>query len=213
MTHKEKLHIPYPIVVEGRYDKLRLANILEAQIIPTDGFGLFKKEEKRLLLRRLAEVSPLIVLTDSDGGGKIIRSHLSGIIPRDRLIQLYIPQIAGKERRKQKPSAAGTLGVEGMDDELLYTLFLPYACENSNATLTRAEENPLSKLDFFEDGLTGGPDSARRRDELSTRIGLPAGMSANALLEALRLLVSYEEYLALVGRGVASSKPREDSAT
>lgn len=188
------------MIVEGRYDKIRLSNILEAQIIPTDGFGLFRREEKRILLRRLAEASPLIVLTDSDGGGKIIRSHLAGMIPRDRLIQLYIPEVKGKERRKAKPSAAGTLGVEGMDDDLLYDLFLPYAAANTADTLARTAENPLSKVDLYEDGLTGGADSAARRDELATRLGLPTGMSANAFLAALRLLVSYEDYLALVGR-------------
>ncbi len=200
MTHNEKLLIPYPVIVEGRYDKIRLSNILDAQIIPTDGFGLFKKEEKRILIRRLAEASPLIVLTDSDGGGKIIRSHLAGMIPKERLIQLYIPQIKGKEKRKVHASAAGTLGVEGMDDDLLYDLFLPYAAQSADNALTRAAENPLSKVDFFEDGLTGGPDSTRKRDELCTRIGLPTGMTANALLEALKLLLTYEEYLALVGR-------------
>ncbi len=200
MTHNEKLRIPYPVIVEGRYDKIRLSNILEAQIIPTDGFGLFKKEETRVLLRRLAASSPLIVLTDSDGGGKIIRSHIAGMVPRDRLIQLYIPEIKGKEKRKAKPSAAGTLGVEGMDDDLLYDLFLPFAVEHTEGTLSRAEENPLSKVDFFEDGLTGGPDSTRKRDELAVRVGLPTGMSANALLAALRLILTYEEYLALVGR-------------
>ncbi len=200
MTHKEKLRIPFPVIVEGRYDKIRLANIIEAQIIPTDGFGLFKKEETRRLLRRLSEASPLIVLTDSDGGGKIIRSHLSGMIPRDRLIQLYIPEIKGKEHRKAKPSAAGTLGVEGMDDDLLYELFLPFAAENTERTFVRSAASPLSKADFFEDGLTGGPDSTRKRNELAARVGLPAGMSANALMEALKLLVTYEEYLTLVGR-------------
>ncbi len=207
MTHNEKLRVPYPVIVEGRYDKIRLSNILEAQIIPTDGFGLFKKEETRILLRRLAETSPLIVLTDSDGGGKIIRSHLAGMIPKDRLIQLYIPQIPGKEKRKAKASAAGTLGVEGMDDDLLYDLFLPYAAEHTADTLSRAGENPLSKVDFFEDGLTGGPDSSRRRDELAVRVGLPRGMSANALLEALKMLLSYEEYLAMVGRTQEDQNP------
>ena len=196
----EKLSIPYPVVVEGKYDKIRLSNIIDAQIIVTDGFGVFRKEEKRLLLRRLAAASPLIVLTDSDGGGTVIRSHLSGMVPRDRIIPLYIPQIKGKERRKDKPSAAGTLGVEGMEDSLLYDLFLPYASKDGDP-LTRAAENPLSKVDFFEDGLTGGANSTAKRDELAARVGLPKGMSANALLEAVRLLVTYEEYLVLVGRG------------
>ena len=200
MPQKDKLTIPYPVVVEGKYDKIRLSNIIDAQIIVTDGFGVFRKEEKRLLLRRLAAASPLIVLTDSDGGGKIIRSHLSGMLPKDKIIPLYIPQIKGKERRKAKPSAAGTLGVEGMDDDLLYDLFLPYAAANTADTLARTAENPLSKVDLYEDGLTGGADSAARRDELATRLGLPTGMSANAFLAALRLLVSYEDYLALVRR-------------
>ena len=195
----EKLSIPYPVVVEGKYDKIRLSNIIDARIIVTDGFGVFRKEEKRLLLRRLAAVSPLIVLTDSDGGGKIIRSHLSGMLPKDRIIPLYIPQIKGKEKRKDKPSAAGTLGVEGMEDSLLYDLFLPYASKDGDP-LTRAAENPLSKVDFFEDGLTGGTNSAQKRDELAVKVGLPKGMSANALLEALKLLITYDEYLALVGR-------------
>ena len=200
MSQKEKLPIPYPVVVEGKYDKIRLSNIIEAQIIITDGFGIFRKEEKRTLLRRLAAASPLIVLTDSDGGGKIIRSHLSGMVPKDRIIPLYIPQIKGKEKRKDKPSAAGTLGVEGMEDSLLYDLFLPYANTDTADPLTRAAENPLSKVDFFEDGLTGGQDSAAKRDELAVKVGLPKGMSANALLEALKLLITYDEYLALVGR-------------
>ena len=195
----EKLSIPYPVVVEGKYDKIRLSNIIDAQIIVTDGFGVFRKEEKRLLLRRLAAVSPLIVLTDSDGGGTVIRSHLSGMLPKDRIIPLYIPQIKGKERRKDKPSAAGTLGVEGMDDSLLYDLFLPYAKTDADP-LTRAAENSLSKVDFFEDGLTGGANSTQKRDELAVKVGVPKGMSANALLEALKLLVTYDEYLTLVGR-------------
>ena len=144
--------------------------------------------------------SPIIVLTDSDGGGKVIRSHIAGMIPSERLIQLYSPKIQGKERRKTRPSAEGTLGVEGMEDGLLYNLFLPYAADAVADTLSRATENPLSKVDFFEDGLSGGPDSTRRRDELAARVGLPAGMSANALLAALKLLMTYEEYLAAVGR-------------
>lgn len=195
MSQKEKLRVPYPVVVEGKYDKIRLSNVIDAHIITTDGFGVFKGEEKRMLLRRLSENSPLILLTDSDGGGKIIRSHLSGMIPKDRLIQLYIPQIKGKEKRKTAPSAEGTLGVEGMEDDLLYDLFLPYA--QGTDTLTRAQENPLSTADLMRDGLTGGAGSQARRDELCQKIGLPAGMSANALLAALKLLYTYDEYLQL----------------
>ena len=198
MSQKEKLVIPYPVVVEGKYDKIRLSNIIDTQIITTDGFGIFKVQEKRMLLSRMAQKSPIIVLTDSDGGGKVIRSHLSGMIPKGRLIQLYIPQIKGKERRKNAPSAEGTLGVEGMDDSLLYDLFLPYA--KGDSPLAKSAHNPLSMADFLTDGLTGGQDSASRRDALCERVGLPSGMSAKALLEALKLLYTYDEYLSLVGR-------------
>lgn len=196
--NKEKLHIPFPVIVEGKYDKIRLSNIMEGQIITTDGFGVFRQEERRLLLRRMAEVSPLILLTDSDGGGKVIRSHLTGMIPRDRLIQLYIPPVKGKERRKAAPSAAGLLGVEGMADELLYELLRPYSVEAGASAATRLLDNPLSKADLYRDGLTGHPDSSARRDELCRRLGLPTGMTSGALLSALRMLVSYEEYVEIM---------------
>ena len=195
---KERLKIPYPVIVEGRYDKLRLESVIEAHIIPTDGFGIFKKEEKASMLRALAEKTPLILLTDSDGAGKLIRSHLTSVLPADRVIQLYVPRIAGKEKRKSEASAEGILGVEGMERALLYELFAPYA--NAEAVESRMAENPLSKTDLFEDGLTGGEGSAQKRDELCTRLGLPTGMTPNALLAALRMLCTYEEYCALVGR-------------
>ena len=195
---KERLKIPYPVIVEGRYDKLRLESVIEAHIIPTDGFGIFKKEEKASMLRALAEKTPLILLTDSDGAGKLIRSHLTSVLPADRVIQLYVPRIAGKEKRKSEASAEGILGVEGMERTLLYELFAPYA--NAEAVKSRMAENPLSKTDLFEGGLTGGEGSAQKRDELCTRLGLPTGMTPNALLAALRVLCTYEEYCALVGR-------------
>ena len=195
---KERLKIPYPVIVEGRYDKLRLESVIDAHIIPTDGFGIFKKEEKASMLRALAEKTPLILLTDSDGAGKLIRSHLTSVLPADRVIQLYVPRIAGKEKRKSEASAEGILGVEGMERTLLYELFSPYA--NAEAVESRMAENPLSKTDLFEDGLTGGEGSAQKRDELCKRLGLPTGMTPNALLAALRMLCTYEEYCALVGR-------------
>ena len=194
----ERLKIPYPIIVEGKYDKLRVLNICEAQVITTDGFGIFKKSEKLALIRSLAARSPIIVLTDSDGAGKLIRSHVTSAVPRDRLIQLYIPKIEGKERRKSQPSAEGTLGVEGMENQILIDILSPY--ENGEA-VRRLSENKLSKTDFYIDGLSGHEDSSSRRDELAARLSLPSGMTANALLAAVRLLVSYEEYLELVGRG------------
>ena len=197
MAEQRKLSIPFPIIVEGKYDRLRLLSVCDATILTTDGFGIFKKQEKLTLLRRLSEKTPLIVLTDSDGAGKVIRSHLTSGVPADRLIQLYIPQIEGKEKRKAQASAEGTLGVEGMERELLWRLLSPY--ENDGA-IRRAEEHPLAKTDLYADGLCGGEDSAAKRDALCEKLGLPRGMSANALLSALKLLVGYEEYCALVGR-------------
>ena len=195
---QERLKIPYPVIVEGRYDKLRLESVIEAHILPVDGFGVFKKQEKVQMLRTLAQKTPLIVLTDSDGAGKLIRSHLTSVLPADRLIQLYVPRIEGKEKRKRAPSAEGVLGVEGMERELLQNIFAPYA--NAEAVAYRMEENPLSKTDRYEDGLTGGEGSREKRDTLAQRLGLPAGMTPNALLAALRLLCTYEEYCAAVGR-------------
>lgn len=192
----EKLKIACPVIVEGKYDRLRLLNVIEAQIITTDGFGLFKKNEKAALIRALAQKSKLIVLTDSDGAGRVIRSRISQMVPPDRLIQLHIPKIHGKEKRKSEPSAEGTLGVEGMENELLRKMFEPYAGENAPEVQT----NPLSKNDFYEDGLSGGQGSAEKRDALAAKFGLPDGMTANALLAALRLVCTYEEYLVAVGR-------------
>ena len=193
----DKLKIPYTIIVEGKYDRLKLLNICEARIISTDGFGIFKKNEKLALIRKLAEKLPVIVLTDSDGAGKLIRSHISSAISPDRIIQLYTPQIKGKERRKKDFSAEGNLGVEGIEDEILYNLLKPY--EDKEAFVS-ALENPISKVDFYEDGLMGREDSAMRRDEISKLLGLPLGMTSNALLATVKTICTYEEYLQLVGR-------------
>ena len=194
----ERLKIPYPVIVEGKYDKLRLESVIEAQIIPTDGFGVFNKSEKTAMLRALSQKTPLILLTDSDGAGKLIRAHLTSSLPASRLIQLYVPRVHGKEKRKKEPSAEGVLGVEGMERELLYGLFLPYA--DAVAVEARMQENPLSKTDLYIDGLTGGEGSREKRDALAISLGLPAGMTPNALLAALRILCSYEEYCIAVGR-------------
>ncbi len=198
MMNNERLKIPYPVIVEGRYDKLRLEAVIEAQILTTDGFGVFNKTEKRQLFRTLAERTPLIVLTDSDGAGKLIRAHLTSAIPTDRLIHLYVPRIAGKEKRKTERSAEGILGVEGMENRLLHDLLVPYA--DADAVTARFAENPLCKADLYADGLTGGEGSAARRDALAERLGLPPNMTPNAFLAALRVLCTYEEYCELAGR-------------
>ncbi len=204
----EKLKIPYPIIVEGKYDRMKLLAICEGLIIKTDGFGVFRTQEKAALICTLAQSGPIIVLTDSDGGGKVIRSHISALVPKDKLIQLYIPRIEGKEKRKSQPSREGVLGVEGMENSLLYRLLLPFSdlCGGEAVKkLAKIASNPLSKVDFFVDGLTGGENSAKKRDEIAQKFNLPQGMSSNALLEALRVLATYEEYLDAVGRDKKST--------
>ena len=199
----KKLQIAYPIIVEGKYDRMKLLAICEGLIIKTDGFGVFKKDEKAALIRTLASKSPIIVLTDSDGGGRVIRSHISSLVPKDKLIQLYIPKIEGKEKRKSEPSKEGTLGVEGMENELLYNLLLPFSTQENveaNEKLIKIAQNPLSKVDFFQDGLTGGENSSQKRDELANQFSLPSGMTPNALLEAIKVVATYDEYLKAVGR-------------
>lgn len=186
----EKLNINYPIIVEGKYDKIKLSSVVNGNIITTDGFSVFKNTEKLTLLRKLSEKTPIILLTDSDGGGKVIRSHLTSAIKKDRLIQLYIPQIKGREKRKSVDSAEGYLGVEGVDVVLIYELLKPFSVENG-CDVHRGE---ISKTDFYTDGLSGGKNSSEKRDALAARLGLPCGMSANSLLEAVKILCTYEEY-------------------
>ena len=199
-----KLKIAYPIIVEGKYDRLKILSVAEGLIIKTDGFSIFKTEETAALIRALAKSGPVIVLTDSDGGGKVIRSHVSSLVPKDKLIQLYIPKIKGKEKRKSEPSKEGTLGVEGMERELIYKLLLPFSegevGSDASERIKTIAENPLSKVDFFIDGLTGGENSSAKRDELAEKFDLPSGMTPNALLEALKVISTYEEYLSAVGR-------------
>ena len=191
MNDFEKLKVPYPVIVEGKYDKLRVSSVIEAQIIATDGFGIFKNHERAALLRALARKTPLIVLTDPDGAGRLIRSHISGILPKDKIICLHVPKIEGKEKRKKEASAEGFLGVEGIERELIYNLFLPY----TNPEMTKIiEENPLTPAILCRDGLTGAPDSQAKRDMVGKVFGLPDGMNAKAFLAAVKCVATYEEY-------------------
>ena len=191
----EKLKIDLPIIVEGKYDKIKISSVAEACIIQTDGFGVFKNSERLALIRSLAKKSRIIVMTDSDGAGKLIRSHITSAIPSERLIQLYVPQIKGKERRKSEASAEGYLGVEGTDADVIRNLLLPYAA-GADAT-TRGG---ITKADLFSVGLSGGNDSASKRDELATILGLPKKMTANALLSAINVLISRDEFLELTNQ-------------
>ena len=189
----EKIKISMPIVVEGRYDKSSLSGFLDATIITTGGFSIFNNNEKQALIRRIAS-DGIIILTDSDGGGKQIRKFLTGMIPSDKIHNLYIPKIEGKESRKKVASKSGTLGVEGMDKEVILRLLSPFTNDN----ITSKERKMITKVDFFEDKLTGFENSSERRRALAALCELPDDMTPNALLEAMNLLYGFDEYKLLV---------------
>lgn len=185
------------IVVEGRYDKNTLSQVVDATVVTLGGFAVFNDEEKLAFLRRLAEERGLIVLTDSDGAGFVLRNFLKGALPRDRVKQAYIPDVKGKERRKRRGGKEGKLGVEGMRPEVLLE-----ALRRAGATFEDgppAERGaPLTKADLFALGLSGGEGSADRRRRLLERLCLPERLTANGLLEALNLLFSREELEAIL---------------
>ncbi len=197
IVNKERIYFPIPIIVEGKYDKSKLASVFSGCIITTDGFGIFKKKEKLALIRSLGK-DGIVVLTDSDGAGKVIRSYLSSALPKEKIYHLYIPRIAGKERRKNAPSAEGVLGVEGMEEALLRELLEKFASANGFGTEVRAPGEPIIKADFYEAGLTGKENSAERRDELAMRLGMPPGMTPNALLSAVNILLTRDEFRKLM---------------
>jgi ribonuclease M5 len=182
------------IVVEGRYDKNTLAQVVEATVITLGGFSVFNDKEKLAFLRRLAEERGLIVLTDSDGAGFVIRNYLKGALPKDKVKQAYIPDVYGKERRKRKGGKEGKLGVEGMKSEvLLEALRRAGATFLDEESAARTIKPPITKVDLMELGLTGGPNSAARRQALQKKLDLPVNLTANGLLEALNLLYDRDE--------------------
>lgn len=185
------------IVVEGRYDKNTLSQVFDAVIVETSGFGVFKDREKLALLRRLAEARGLVILTDSDGAGLVIRNFLKGAIDPALVKMAYVPGIAGKERRKARPSKEGLLGVEGMSPETLIE-----ALRRAGATLggeaPTHRSGDITKATLYELGLSGGPDSAKKRRELLRRLGLPEKLGANALLDVLNALYDAEGLKAAV---------------
>ena len=186
------------IVVEGRYDKNALSQVVDATIITLGGFSVFNDKEKLAFLRRLAEKQGgMIVLTDSDGAGFVIRNYLKGALPRELVKQAYIPDIAGKERRKRKAGKEGKLGVEGMKPEvLLEALRRAGATFLDEADTPKQAGEPLTKADLFAMGLSGGAGSAAKRQALLQKLELPEHLTANGLLEALNVLFTREELAA-----------------
>ena len=192
------LKIKEAIVVEGRYDKNTLSQLVDAPIFETDGFQLFKDKEKMQLLARVAEKRGLIVFTDVDGAGFVIRNHIKSVIPGEYLKHAYTPDLFGKERRKKAPGKEGKLGVEGMSPEVIIS-----ALRASGATIMGEAVSTggcISKQDMMQLGLSGGENASARRSALTKMLGLPEHLSANALLQALNVLYTLEELRDLVHR-------------
>ena len=186
------------IVVEGRYDKNTLSQIVDAPILETSGFGIMKDKQQLALFRKIAAIRGLIVFTDSDGAGFVIRNYLKGAIPAEQLKHAYIPDVSGKERRKSAPGKEGKLGVEGMRPDVIME-----ALRNAGATIegecaSRASGN-ITKQDFVELGLSGGPNSREKRLKLLKKLDMPEHTSSNALLQAINLLMDIDELRDIIG--------------
>lgn len=188
------------IIVEGRYDVNTLSQIVDATIVETSGFGIFKDKDKQGMLRSLAERRGIIIFTDSDGAGFVIRNFISGIVDSRYIKNAYIPDIQGKEKRKNAPSKEGKLGVEGMSPEIIIN-----ALKQAGATIddnpSEASYTGISKTDLYTLGLIGKEGSAQKRLVLKKKLGLPEHLSSNALVKVLNIITSREELETLIGSG------------
>ncbi len=186
------LNIKEAIIVEGKYDKMRLEKVCSSPIFTTEGFRIFKDKEKREFLRNLAKTRGLLILTDSDRAGFMIRNHIKGFVTEGEIKQAYIPEIFGKEKRKTTPSKEGKLGVEGIDEKLLCEVLSKYS-----SPLKSSEK--ITKNDLYDAGLYGGTDCAAARVSLCRKLSIPEKISVNGLLDALNALITKEKFLELTG--------------
>jgi ribonuclease M5 len=188
------IRIEEAIIVEGKYDKIKLASIVDAVIIITNGFGIFKDDEKLELIRYYAKKTGIIILTDSDSAGRKIRGYIRSAVKEGRIVNVWVPDIFGKERRKVKPSAEGKLGVEGIKPEIIMEAFRKAGITSSQ----RTSKPDITKLTLYELGLSGGDGSRQLRQALQKHLGLPSLMSAQSLLEVLNTMMTAEELSSLM---------------
>ena len=186
------------IIVEGKYDKIKLSSIIDGLVITTNGFGIFNDKERQYLIRELAKKRGIIVLTDSDSAGFVIRNFLKGSVPKEQIKHAYIPDIFGKEKRKDKRSKEGKLGVEGVSKELILEALRKCgaSCEDSDSEPFEREE--ITKADFFIYGFAGGSNSSERRELLKKRLNLPENMTTNSILGVLNCLMTRDEFIDLM---------------
>lgn len=186
----EKLKLSQAIIVEGKYDKIKLSNLVDAFIIETNGFSVFKDKEKLSFIRRIANERGIIVLTDSDHAGFMIRNYISSGVPKDKIINLYIPDVYGKERRKTEPSKEGKLGVEGMSREILLKTLKSVNIEYSEGN----NPNPVTNYDLFALELSGTPNAKQNKKKLLKKLDLPEFLSTNSLLSYINSSMTKEEF-------------------
>lgn len=188
---KRLIKLKQAVIVEGKYDKIRLENILDATIITTDGFGIFKDNDKKSLIKILAEKCGIIILTDSDHAGQMIRKHIEKIVPKEQFTSVYLPTILGKEKRKTTPSAQGLLGVEGTDDAIILE-----ALDRVGVTGEKQEKSgrKITKTDLFNIGVSGTDGSKEKREQLCLYLGLPS-LPANSLIDVINSLYGYEDFI------------------
>ncbi len=182
-----------PVIVEGKYDIIKLSNIIDTLIIKTDGFGIFKDKEKQKLLRRLAGEKGIIVMTDSDSAGFLIRNFISSSVPTDKITHVYIPDLYGKEKRKTEASKEGKLGVEGTPEKIILE-----ALKKAGVTCSEtqnSERRLITNLDLYEYGLTGRENSKEKRTLLLKSLALPERMSTSSLIKILNTFVTYDEFI------------------
>lgn len=189
----EKLRLKPALVVEGNYDKIKLSGIVDAVIITTDGFGIFTNKKKQALLRKLGAKGGIIVLTDSDNAGFRIRRFIHSIVPKEQIINCYIPDIFGKEKRKEKPSKEGKLGVEGVPDDVLRKS-IESAISKTEEETDFEDGEKITKLDFYNAGLSGGDGSFILRQKLLSYYGLPEHLTTNSLIDILNRISDFEEF-------------------
>jgi len=187
----EKIKITQAVIVEGKYDKIKLESLIDAFILPTNGFSLFTDSEMKGFIRELAKTRGIVVLTDSDTAGFKIRAYLSGMLPKEQVTNVYIPDILGKEKRKRIHSAEGKLGVEGMDADVLRKAF---GLAGIIHTASQEKTNPITKLDLYEDGLVGLDNSRALRLALYKKLSLPERLNVNTAIPLLNALMTKEEY-------------------
>ena len=188
------LHIKQAVIVEGKYDKIKLSSIVDAVIIPTGGFKIFKDKETLKVIRYFAETTGIIILTDSDTAGFKIRSFLKGAVKNGKIINVYVPDIFGKEKRKAEPSKEGKLGVEGIDKEIILEAFRKAGVETGEKP---ENTDPITRIDFFECGFSGRENSSFMRKKLLAELGLPELMSTTGILDILNTLMTRQEFFML----------------